>query len=89
MPVIIEFSRCISTYSSAKFELLTCTALQSAADIAKLNMEYADKVLKGEMKVTEVNDYVEAPEINAENVEEYIQIYVENGEISEGGELAE
>lgn len=69
--------------------LLTCTALQSAADIAKLNMEYADKVLKGEMKVTEVNDYVEAPEINAENVEEYIQIYVENGEISEGGELAE
>ena len=41
------------------------------------------------MKVTEVNDYVEAPEINAENVEEYIQIYVENGEISEGGELAE
>lgn len=69
--------------------LLTCTALQSAADIAKLNMEYADKVLKGEMKVTEVNDYVEAPEINSENVEEYIKIYVENGEISEGGELAE
>ena len=69
--------------------LLTCTALQSAADIAKLNMEYADKVLKGEMEVTEVNDYVEAPEINADNVDEYIQIYVENGEISESGELAE
>lgn len=69
--------------------LLTCTALQSAADIAKLNMEYADKVLKGEMEVTEVNDFVEAPEINADNVEDYIKIYVENGEISEGGELAE
>lgn len=69
--------------------LLTCTALQSAADIAKLNMEYADKVLKGEMKVTEVNDYVDAPEINSDNVEEYISIYVENGEISDSGELAE
>lgn len=69
--------------------LLTCTALQSAADIAKLNMEYADKVLKGEMEVTEVNDFVEAPEINSDNVDEYIQIYVENGEISESGDLAE
>ena len=69
--------------------LMTCTALQSASDIAKLNMEYADKVLKGEMNVTEVNDFVEAPEINADNVEEYIQIYVDNGEISANGELAE
>ncbi len=65
--------------------LLTCTALQSAADLAKKNMEYADKVLKGEVKITEVNDYVDAPEINAENVEEYIQMYVENGEISGDG----
>ena len=48
--------------------LLTCTALQSAADLAKKNMEYADKVLKGEVKITDVNDYVDAPEINAENV---------------------
>lgn len=69
--------------------LLTCTALQSAADIAKLNMEYADKVLNGEMEVTEVNDYVDAPEINADNVDEYIQIYIDNGEISDSGELAE
>lgn len=69
--------------------LLTCTALQSATDIAKLNMQYADKVLKGEMDVTEVNDYVDAPEINADNVEEYIQMYIENGEISDDGSLAE
>lgn len=62
--------------------LLTCTALQSAADLAKKNMEYADKVLKGEVTITEVNDYVDAPEINADNVEQYIQMYVENGEIS-------
>jgi inositol transport system substrate-binding protein len=63
--------------------LLTCTALQSAADLAVKNMEYADKVLKGEMDVTEVADYVDAPEINAENVDEYIQVYIDNGELSE------
>ncbi len=63
--------------------LLTCTALQSAADLAVKNMEYASKVLAGEMKVTDVVDYVDAPEINAENVDEYIKMYIENGEISE------
>ncbi len=63
--------------------LLTCTALQSAADLAAKNMEYAEKVLNGEMKVTEVNDFVDAPEINAENVDDYLQIYIDNGEISE------
>lgn len=62
--------------------MLTCTALQSASDLAKKNMEYASKVLSGEMAVTDVNDYVDAPEINADNVDEYIQIYVDNGEIS-------
>lgn len=62
--------------------LLTCTALQSASDLAKKNMEYASKVLNGEMAVTDVDDYVDAPEINADNVDEYIQIYVDNGEIS-------
>lgn len=62
--------------------MLTCTALQSASDLAKKNMEYASKVLNGEMTITDVNDYVDAPEINAENVDEYIQIYVDNGEIS-------
>ena len=46
-------------------------------------MEYAEKVLNGEMKVTEVNDFVDAPEINAENVDDYLQIYIDNGEISE------
>ena len=51
-------------------------------------MEYAEKVLNGEMEITEVNDYVDAPEINADNVEEYIQIYVDNGEISDDGTLA-
>lgn len=63
--------------------LLTCTALQSAADLAAKNMEYASKVVNGEMEVTEVNDFVDAPEINGENVDDYLQIYIDNGEISE------
>ncbi|MBU3876450.1 sugar ABC transporter substrate-binding protein [Faecalicatena sp. AGMB00832] len=69
--------------------LLTSTALQSAADLAKKNMEYADKVVSGEMKVTDVNDYVDAPEINKDNVQEYIQMYIDNGEITDDGSLSE
>lgn len=69
--------------------LLTATALQNAEEIAQLNMEYAEKVLNGEMEVTEVNDFVEAPEINADNVDEYIQIYIDNGELTADGTLAE
>ena len=63
--------------------LLTSTALQSAADLAEKNMEYAEKIVNGEMKVTDVNDYVDAPEINADNVDDYIQIYIDNGELTE------
>lgn len=33
------------------------------------------------MKVTEVNDFVDAPEINKDNVADFIKIYVDNGEI--------
>ncbi len=63
--------------------LLTSTALQSAADLAKKNMEYADKIVKGEVKSTEVNDYVDAPEISKDNVKEYLEMYVNNGEIKD------
>ncbi len=63
--------------------LLTATALQSAADLAAKNMDYAAKICKGEMTVTDVNDYVDAPEINKENVEDYIKIYLANGELKE------
>ena len=45
------------------------------------NMEYAEKVVNGEMEVTEVNDFVDAPEINKDNVADFIKIYVDNGEI--------
>lgn len=68
---------------------LTCTALQSAADLAKKNMDYAEKVVNGQMKVTDVNDYVDAPEINSDNVEKYIQMYVDNGEITSYGKVAD
>ena len=68
--------------------LLTSTALQNAAELAEMNMDYAHQVVTGEIEVTEVNDYVDAPEINADNVEEYIQIYIDNGEISEDGTLS-
>lgn len=63
--------------------LLTCTALQGANDIAKMNMDYAAKILSGEVKVTDVADFVAAPEINKDNVTDYIKMYVENGEIKE------
>lgn len=63
--------------------LLTATALQDASEIAELNMEYAEKILNGEVASTDVADFVEAPEVNAENVDEFIQIYIDNGELSE------
>ena len=63
--------------------LLTATALQDAGEIAQLNMKYAEAVLNGEMEYTEVDDYVDAPEINADNVDEFLQIYIDNGEITE------
>lgn len=68
--------------------LLTCTALQNAEELAQLNMDYAEKVVNGEMKVEDVNDNVSAPEINADNVDEYIEMYKEIGEISSDGTLA-
>ncbi len=68
--------------------LLTCTALQDASELAKKNMEYAEKVVNGQMAVTDVNDFVDAPEINSDNVEDYIKIYVDNGEIAADGSLA-
>lgn len=62
--------------------LMTATALQAASDIAAMNMAYAEKVLNGEMDITEVLDNVAAPEINIDNVAEYLQMYVDNGELT-------
>ena len=48
-------------------------------------MENGHKVLTGEMEVTDVEYYVDAPVINSETVDEYVQLYIDNGEISEDG----
>ncbi|MDD7771075.1 sugar ABC transporter substrate-binding protein [Suipraeoptans intestinalis] len=61
--------------------LMTSTGLQSAGDLAKMNVEYVHKVLKGEIKVTDVYDNVPAPLITSENVDEYITMYEKNGQI--------
>ena len=40
--------------------------------------------VEGRLNVKQdVNDYVDAPEINADNVDDYIQIYIDNGELTE------
>lgn len=60
---------------------MTSTGLQSAIDLAQMNTDYVHKVLTGEMEVTDVRDDVPAPLITADNVEEYIEMYKENGQI--------
>lgn len=61
--------------------LMTSTGLQSAIDLAKLNMEAVHQVLAGEKKITEINTDIPAPLINKDNVDEYIQMYTDNGQI--------
>ena len=46
-----------------------------------MNMEDAVKVVRGEMDVTDVADSVPAPEINIDNVAEYIEMYKDNGQM--------
>ena len=44
--------------------------------------------MKGEKAPTDVEFYVEAPAINSDTVQQYIDMYVESGEISADGSLA-
>ena len=67
--------------------LLTRTSLQDASLLAEQCIANAVKVLNGEMDVTEVEYYVDAPEINIDTVQQYIDLYKENGEISDDGSL--
>ena len=39
MPVIIEFSRCIGTYSSAKFELITALLTSAYKSICRISLQ--------------------------------------------------
>jgi len=58
---------------------MTSTSLQSAIDLAKLNMETIYKLMTGEEK--EIHEAVPAPLINASNVDEYIELFKSLGQI--------
>ncbi len=59
---------------------MTSTSLQSAIDLAELNMKAVHDLLTG--AETEVNVDIPAPLINAENAQEYVDMYTERGLIS-------
>ncbi len=68
--------------------ILTRTSLQDASLLAEQCIANAAAVLKGEKAPTDVEFYVEAPAINSDTVQQYIDMYVESGEISADGSLA-
>ena len=59
---------------------MTSTALQSAIDLAKLNMEIVNSLLTGEE--TQVDVDIPAPLINKDNADEYVEMYTSRGLIS-------
>jgi inositol transport system substrate-binding protein len=68
--------------------LLTSTALQDASLLAAQCMSNAEKVLHGEEAITDVEYYVDAPAINKDTVQKYIDMYTASGEIAADGKLA-
>jgi len=68
--------------------VLTRTSLQDASLLAEQCIANAAAVLKGEKAPTDVEFYVEAPAINSDTVQQYIDMYVESGEISADCSLA-
>ena len=60
---------------------MTSTCLQSAIDLAALNMETVHKLLTGEE--TQIDTDIEEVLINADNVAEYVEMYKANGQITE------
>jgi len=60
---------------------MTSTCLQSAIDLAKLNMETVHKLLTGEE--TQIDTDIAAPLITKDNASEYVNIYKERGLITE------
>ena len=61
--------------------LMTSTCLQSAIDLADLNMATVHKLLTGEE--TQIDTDIDAVLINADNVAEYVDMYKANGQITE------
>lgn len=58
---------------------MTSTCLQSAIDLAKLNMKSAHQLLTGEEK--QIDTKIDAVYINKDNVDQYIQMYKDNGQL--------
>lgn len=58
---------------------MTATCLQSAIDLAKLNLETVHKLLTGEEK--KVDTDIESPLVTEDNASEYVQMYRERGQI--------
>jgi len=56
---------------------MTSTALQSAIDLAQLNMKAMHQLLTGEE--TEIHQDIPAPLITKDNVDEYVKMYKERG----------
>ena len=61
--------------------LMTSTCLQSAIDLADLNMATVHQLLTGE--ATQIDTDIEEVLINADNVAEYVEMYKANGQITE------
>ena len=62
--------------------LQTATCLQNAIELGELNTKLAYELLTGE---TEQEDYaIEAILVDSGNVDEYIKIYIDNGQLTEG-----
>lgn len=59
---------------------MTSTCLQSAIDLAALNLETVHKLLTGEEKQIDTN--IDAPLINKDNVDEYVTMFKERGLIT-------
>lgn len=60
---------------------MTATVMQDTDEMAQLNLEAAAKLLKGEEEVIEAE--MEAILITAENVDEYLDYYVEKGALTQ------
>ena len=60
---------------------MTATCLQSAIDLAALNLDTVHKLLTGEE--TQIDTDIEEVLITADNVDEYVEMYKKNGQITE------
>lgn len=59
--------------------VMTSTCLQSAIDLAALNLETVHKLLTGEEE--QIDTDIEAPLVTKENVADYVKMYKERGQI--------